>query len=91
MKVVFLFCACFVGLASSLTASNTAGQRDDAQKRALEQARGLYITLRNVAFPQDPLTNDGHLENRFLLLMPGKVLNYFDYYPGKEYTTFIQV
>jgi len=91
MKTLVLFVACALALASSDTADNTQDQQRDAQTAALDRTKGLYITLRNIAFPQDPLSNDRHLTSRFLLLMPGKVLNYFDYYPGKEYTTFIQV
>lgn len=56
---------------------------------AKELADTLYQTLRSIAFPQRYVS--GKVDGRFLLLMPGKVLNYFDYYPGEEYTRFIQV
>ncbi len=65
-------------------------QADAARRKAAGVANELYGTLRNIAFPAGnvPATE---IENRFLMLMPGKVLNYFDYFPGKEYTKFIQV
>ncbi len=65
-------------------------QADAARRNAAGIANELYGTLRNIAFPAGnvPATE---IENRFLMLMPGKVLNYFDYFPGKEYTKFIQV
>ena len=77
-----LLSLCLLGLVRSLS--------DDADIRAFETASGLYITLRDVVFPQHKLNTD-RVENRFLLLMPGKVLNYFDYYPGRDYVNFLQV
>ncbi len=44
----------------------------------------LYTILRNIAFPDSPLSS-GAIANRFILLSPGKVLNFWDYYPGVEY------
>ena len=87
MKVAWLF---LLSLAL-VHGQNTADQEKDATGRSLDIVSGLYITLRNIAFPDHPLSNDKGVENRFLLLMPGKVLNYFDYFPGSEYTKFIQV
>ena len=57
--------------------------------KASKLADGLYSTLRSIAFPE--VHQMAGVDGRFLLLMPGKVLNYFDYYPGTEYTNFIQV
>ena len=71
----------------------TEDQRTQASENARQTTAALYDLLRGIAFPQSP-TLDTHAtneDNRFILLMPGKVLNYFDYYPGKEYTKFIQV
>ena len=61
------------------------------EKSPADIADELYGTLRKIVFPTGSSQNSGPLENRFLMLMPGKVLNYFDYFPGKEYTKFIQV
>lgn len=69
----------------------------DQENAAIEHGRtttaALYDLLRSIAFPESPAldVNQHNMDNRFLLLMPGKVLNYFDYYPGREYTKFIQV
>lgn len=53
----------------------------------------LYSTIRNVAFPSSPelIETESNIDSRFVLMMPGKVLNYFDYHPGEAYTAFIQV
>ncbi len=74
----------------SRTVPTSQDQAEVGRRRAASIANELYGTLRNVAFPSgtNPRTE---IENRFLMLMPGKVLNYFDYFPGKEYTKFIQV
>lgn len=69
----------------------TDGQRSDAQSKAADIASSLFVTLRNIAFSEHKLKDNTKVDSRFLLLMPGKVLNYFDYYPGDEYKNFIQV
>ena len=72
---------------------NTDQQRTVATENARKITASLYDLLRGIAFPQSPTldTQATNENNRFVLLMPGKVLNYFDYYPGKDYTKFIQV
>ena len=79
------------GLLSFANAQTVSNQLNDATVRSGELMRGLYNTIRNVALPSQPLTDDTNIQSRFLLLSPGKVLNYFDYYPGQEYTNFLQV
>lgn len=56
-------------------------------------ASGLYDTIRKIAFPTSPNLTEGASgeDNRFILMMPGKVLNYQDYFPGEKYTKFVQV
>ena len=67
-------------------------QRDAALDHAKQTTAALYDLIRSISFPESPvLDNQQNVDNRFILLMPGKVLNYFDYYPGREYTKFIQV
>ncbi len=58
--------------------------REKATKNSKKILLDLYITLRNIAFPESPLSS-GTVANRFVMLSPGKVLNYWDYYPGYEY------
>lgn len=80
----------FLAVAKSQTPTSKS-QGKVGEDKAFEVTSGLYTTLRNVAFPNHKLTDDTPVESRFLMLMPGKVLNYFDYYPGSEYTNFIKV
>ena len=57
---------------------------DQATKNSKKILIGLYLTLRNIAFPESPLTSET-ITNRFVLMSPGKVLNFWDYYPGQAY------
>ena len=49
---------------------------DDSAKKLSQ----LYSTIRNVALPQSDTNTQ-----RLVMLLPGKVQNYYDYYPGKAY------
>ena len=53
----------------------------------------LYATIRAIAFPRSPELDEyeSNVDNRFVLMLPGKILNYFDYFPGPDYMKFIQV
>lgn len=87
MKATTFKLAILAGLL--LTICNVSGQSSaDQRKKAVQNSAkiltDLYLTLRNIAFPKSPLTND-IAHHRFVLLSPGRVLNYWDYYPGAEY------
>ena len=82
---------CALCLTGVVLSQSSTDQLDAAADNSLEIIRGLYTTIRNIAFPSTPLDAEDGVTTRFLLLSPGKVLNYFDYYPGQEYTNFIQV
>lgn len=60
--------------------------RKAAVKKSTDILASLYQVLRNVAFPKSPYASGGTTHNRFVFMAPGKVLNYFDYYPGDLYT-----
>ena len=61
--------------------------------RAEQMAQNLYKTIRAIAFPISPelVESTTNVDTRFILMMPGKILNYFDYHPGPDYTKFVQV
>ena len=89
LKQCVLLC-CLIALANSQgPTSSQEGQ--EGQDKAFAVASRVYLTLRNIAFPEHKLSDNEDVGSRFLQLMPGKVLNYFDYYPGSQYTEFIQV
>ena len=44
----------------------------------------LYATIRNVALPSDPAVVDNEpISHRLVMLLPGKSLHYYDYFPGE--------
>ena len=73
--------------------SDTSEPEKSPAERAQETTSYLYDAIRRMAFPSSPILDEDqkNVDNRFILMMPGKVLNYHDYFPGKEYTDFIQV
>ena len=73
-----------VGLIASVNSQNSADLRRDSVKNSAKILTDLYVTLTNIAFPKSPLSSDV-AHNRFILLSPGRVLNYWDYYPGGEF------
>ena len=80
---------CYAALVTALLlAASRADSSEEQRKKAAENSAkiltDLYVTLRNIVFPKSPLTSDVTY-NRFVLLSPGKILNYWDYYPGPDY------
>ena len=84
--VAVLFCCSFY----SVTCQVQTGALVD---RSEQMVNDLYATIRAVAFPKFPelVESASNIDARFILMLPGKILNYFDYYPGKDYVKFIQV
>ena len=79
----------FAALLAALLLAGAKGDTSDKKREKAEEnsatiLTGLYVTLRNIVFPKSPLTSDVTY-NRFVLLSPGKILNYWDYYPGPDY------
>jgi hypothetical protein len=76
--VALLFCS-----ACSSTTAQPAANADAAER----SVSGLYETIRKVAFPASPDLRSGSTkaDGRFILLMPGKILNFNDYHPGQKY------
>ena len=86
---VLLALTCLFTLAAAQQ-SGSSSQEKTATEKAFDITQNLYIALREIAFSGGKI-NEDNLKSRFLLLMPGKVLNYADYYPGKDYINFINV
>ena len=59
--------------------------RRKAAKNSAKILADLYTTLTNVAFPKPPSAASDVTSYHFVLLSPGKVLNYWNCYPGAEY------
>ena len=65
-----------IELQSSEEVASESSAMDDSAKKLSQ----LYSTIRSVALPQSDTNTQ-----RLVMLLPGKVLNYYDYYPGKAY------
>ena len=72
---------------------SSTGQEAGVVQQSERLTQTLYNSIRAIAFPSSPRFDPDktNQDARFILMIPGKTLNYFDYYPGKEYTKFIQV
>ena len=81
---------CIIFLASPCFAADSDSDRKDAENKSAAILADLYQVLRNIAFPKSPYSNSGTAHNRFVFMSPGKVLNYYDYYPGDEYAASIE-
>ena len=91
-----LICSTFlpIALAVLLFASRPAWTQDQTQDN-VEDGLGnsqktlanLYAVIRNVALPPPSADAKGTepVTQRLVLLLPGKVLNYYDYFPGDAY------
>ena len=81
MKITVITLGVAALLLTSVFNKSTGEERVEKSAKILID---LYITLRNIIAPKSPLS-EGITSNRFILLSPGKVLNYWDYYPGQDY------
>ena len=86
MAVVFSALCCFallVGLAAGASTDNVL----NAAAGATNKLARLYATIREVALPPPSAEakEDEIIQQRLVLLLPGKVLSYYDYFPGDRY------
>ena len=86
MNLVLLIAFSTLATSCMVGADKSDDDRKAAAKRSAQIFGDLYLTLRNIAFPKSPYSQSSTVHNRFILLLPGKVLNYDDYNPGELYT-----
>ena len=65
----------------TISQASVAESALSAMEDSTKKLSQLYMTIRNIALPQ----SDTNTQQRLVMLLPGKVLNYYDYFPGKEY------
>ena len=66
-------------------ATFTHGQEYGENTKAQNQITQLYKVLHDVALPSSSFDLDKNVDQRLVLLLPGKILSYSDYYPGEAY------
>ena len=63
-----------------------------AEQHSSETLANLYNVIRNVALPPPSATSTGteETQQRLVLMLPGKVPSYYDYFPGDAYEAYIE-
>ena len=90
MKHLILTTLTVISALAAISRVVEAARSDDAREEAVRKSSeifaDLYLTLRRIAFPNSPYSSTDTVHNRLILLSPGKALNYYDYYPGDQYS-----
>ena len=84
MKLQVVFVVVVLLLLANVSGKSLEDKKKEAAFNSAKILTDLYVVIRNIAFPKSPLTDDV-TSNRFVMSSPGKVLNYWDYYPGPDY------
>ena len=79
-------CVLFLALATAAVHGNAA--LNAAEEHSKETLAQLYTVIHNVALPS--ISDEAAVSKRLVMLLPGKVLNYYDYYPGAAYESSIE-
>ena len=90
--LVFL-AACLVTALPYTDANQASGAAQEAaQQHSTKTLANLYTVIKNVALPPPSAdaTGNERTEQRLVLLMPGKVPSYYDYFPGDAYEAYIE-
>ena len=80
---------------AALQAASGANARSDvlnAAENSKNTLANLYTVIRNVALPPPSVdaTGDEPTEQRLVMLIPGKVPSYYDYFPGDAYEAYLE-
>ncbi len=88
--VIIVIALCMRAAAQSNEAADPALAA--AEQHSTKTLAQLYTVIRNVALPPTSAEETGKepITQRFLMLLPGKVLNYYDYFPGDTYESALE-
>lgn len=92
-RVIIFVSAVISALVSQCVASSTEQSTlAAAEQHSSETLANLYNVIRNVALPPPSATSTSidETHQRLLLLLPGKVPSYYDYFPGDAYEAYIE-
>ena len=92
---IFFAATYFLALAlptAKATTSASAGVLDAAKEHSTNTLADLYTVIKNVALPPPSADATGRepTEQRLVMLIPGKVPNYYDYFPGDAYEAYLE-
>ena len=87
-----LLVACLAALRCADANSASAGTLAGAGKQSTQTLAELYTVIKNVALPPPSAdaTGDEPTQQRLVLLIPGKVPSYYDYFPGDAYEAYLE-
>ena len=85
------FLALVLPTAKAITPAS-AGVLDAAKEHSTNTLADLYTVIKNVALPPPSADATGRepTDQRLVMLIPGKVPNYYDYFPGDAYEAYIE-
>lgn len=92
MRSASIFIVATLLLALRLASAADAEERERASAKSKQTLANLYTVIRDVAQPppSEDATGDEATEQRLLMLIPGKVPNYYDYFPGDAYEAYLE-
>ena len=90
LRKALIFVAIVVSLQQA--AADTAADTVAAARHSKTTLANLYTVLRDVALPPPSAeaTGDEPTEQRLVMLLPGKVPSYYDYFPGDAYEAYLE-
>ena len=85
LSLLLLFALCANTCLGQTAAENSV--TSEAARASKDTLTKLYATIRTIAQPPVSETASGNevINSRLVMLLPGKVLNYYDYFPGDRY------
>ena len=72
--------------------TNAATETENAARESKQTLANLYTVIRDIALPPPSAdaTGEEPTEQRLVMLMPGKVPSYYDYFPGDAYEAYLE-
>ena len=88
---VFVTISCVVTVRPVLSATGTAAL-SGAREHSTTTLANLYTVIKNVALPPPSADATGNepTQQRLVMLLPGKVPSYYDYFPGDAYEAYLE-
>ena len=76
----------------AVTFQQVLADTESATRHSKTTLANLYTVLKNVALPPTSAdaTGDESTEQRLVMLLPGKVPSYYDYFPGDAYEAYLE-
>ena len=92
MQLIFVFAAIALCALRPATAADASTETIAAARNSKTTLANLYTVLRDAALPPPSAdaTGEEPTEQRLVMLIPGKVPSYYDYFPGDAYEAYLE-